>query len=169
MTTLWSWKRGVRHHAFEHTDLHNLISRGAPIPRALKQSDEDLLQQLLSIAELETKESKCPCRYLGIQRDGQFISDPGEWNAITKTTNQVFFEWCHVKHDGTTHRAACSINHLIHHGRRVPLNPLRGTCPSGLVFDIEFFEAVAKNVNERIEFKGVAFLLPTDISPTRQS
>ena len=76
LTTLWSWRRGAIHRVFEHVDLHNLIARGAPIPKGLKQSHEDLLQRLLSIAELETKESKCPCRYLGMRKEDKFISDP---------------------------------------------------------------------------------------------
>ncbi len=32
LTTLWSWRRGAIHRAFEHVDLHHLIARGAPIP-----------------------------------------------------------------------------------------------------------------------------------------
>jgi len=68
-----------------------------------------------------------------------------------------FFEWSHVTHNGVPHRAACSVNHLLHHGRRIPLNPLRNTCPSSLVFHIEFFEIVAKSIHDKIEFKGVAF------------
>ena len=53
--------------------------------------------------------------------------------------------------------AACSITNLLYLGRRIPLNPLRNTCPSGLVFDIEFFDVVAKNIHEKIEFEGTAF------------
>ena len=147
MTTLWSWRKGAIHRAFEHVDLHNLIARGAPIPKGLKQRDEDLLQRLLSIAEMETKESKSPCRYLGLQQENGFIIDPIAWNSTAKTSVYVFFEWLHVKHNGVSHRAACNINHLVHLGRRVPLNPLKATCPSGLVFDIEFFDIVTKNIH----------------------
>jgi len=46
---------------------------------------------------------------------------------------------------------------LLNNGRRVPLNPLKKSSPSGLIFDIEFFEVVATHVHEKIEFKGVAF------------
>ena len=157
LTTLWSWKRGAIHRAFEHVDLHHLIARGAPIPKGLKQSDEDLLQRLLSIAQMETKEGKSPCCYLGLQQENGFIIDPIAWNSTAKTSVYVFFEWLHVKHNVVSHRAACNINNLTHHGRRVPLNPLRDTSPSGLVFDIQFFYIVAKNIYEKIEFQGTAF------------
>ena len=56
-----------------------------------------------------------------------------------------------------SHRATCNINDLLHDGRRVPLNPLKATCPSGLVFDIDFFDIVAKNTHEKIEYQGIAF------------
>ena len=62
-----------------------------------------------------------------------------------------------MRHDGGPHKAACSITHLVHLGCRIPLNPLLNTCPSGLVFDVEYFEIVAQNIHEKIEFKGVAF------------
>jgi len=116
LTTLWSWKRGEIHRAFEHVDCHNLIARGAPIPKALRQSDKDLLQRLLSIAELETKENKCPCRYLGMQKEDKFMPDPSEWGT-TKTSAYVFFEWSHVSHNGLPHRASCIINDLLNLGR----------------------------------------------------
>ena len=148
---------GDIHRAFEHVDLHNLIARGAPRPKALKQSDEDLLQRLLSIAEMETNESKSPCRYLGMQKENEFIPDPSAWSDAAKTAVNVFFEWPDVYHNGIPHMAACNINNLTHHGRRVPLNPLKDTCPSGLVFDIEFFDIVAKNIHKKIEFQGIAF------------
>ena len=49
------------------------------------------------------------------------------------------------------------VTNLINYGRRVPLNPLERTCPTGLSFGTEFFDTVAKNIHEKIEFKGVAF------------
>ena len=158
LTTLWTWKRGKTYRKLEHVDLHNLISRGPAIPRELKQSDDNLLQRLLSIAELETKESKSPCRYLGMKvSEDRYERDPSLWGTTSKNYIHVWFEWPHVKHNWVTHKACCSMNHLVNHGRRVPLNPLKNTCPSGLVFDIELFEIIAKNVHEKIEFKGVAF------------
>ena len=110
LTTLWSWRRGDIHRVFEHVYLHHLIARGAPIPKGLKQSDEDLLQRLLSIAEMETDESKSPCRYLGLQQENEFIPDPSSWNCTAKASVYVFFEWLHVKHNGISHRSACNIN-----------------------------------------------------------
>ena len=66
----------------------------------------------------------------------------------------MYFEWCHVQHHGAAHTASSTVNNLVHHGRRVPLNPLGNT---GLVFDIAFFEIVAKSVHEKIEFKGIVY------------
>ena len=135
-----------------------MISRGPTIPSGLKQSDDDLLQRLLSIAAAETKESNSPCRYLGQKVvENRHEPDPSLWGASSKTNVTVFFEWLHVSHHGAPHVVCCAVHDLLHHGRRVPLNPLRHTCPSGLVLDVEFFESVAKNVHEKIEFKGVAF------------
>ncbi len=34
---------------------------------------------------------------------------------------------------------------------------MRGACPSGLTFTIEFFQKVAQNVRDEIEFKGIVF------------
>ena len=158
LSVLWAWTRGMTYRQFEHIDLHNILARGPTIPRGLRQSDHNLLQRLLSIAELETKESKSPCRYLGMKvSEDQYELDPTMWGTTPKNYVNVWFEWAHVKHNGISHRASSSLNHLLNNGRKVQLNPLRNTCPSGLVFEIEFFEMVAENIHEKIEFKGTAF------------
>ncbi len=73
-----------------------------------------------------------------------------------KSHASVVYEWQYVVVGGARHTATCNVTHLLHDKRRVPMNPLR-TCPSGLTFDIAFFEAVGANVRDGIVFKGVAF------------
>ena len=73
-----------------------------------------------------------------------------------KSHASVVYEWQFVAADGARHMATCNVNNLLHHKRRVPMNPLR-TCPSNLTFDAAFFEAVGANVRDGIVFKGVAF------------
>ena len=45
----------------------------------------------------------------------------------------------------------------MHHSRGPPKGPLSATAPSGLVFTIEYAEALGKAVHEGIEFKGIAY------------
>ena len=73
LTTLWLWSRGEKYGRFEHVLLHNLQARGSPVPKELKQSDENLWQRLIAISNLETKASKSPCIYLGAKKkDGTY-------------------------------------------------------------------------------------------------
>ena len=45
----------------------------------------------------------------------------------------------------------------MHHSRGLPKGPLSSTAPSGLVFTIDYAEALGKAVHEGIEFKGIAY------------
>ena len=50
-----------------------------------------------------------------------------------------------------------SVTDLLHQKRPVPGHPLKSSAPSHLTFSVDFMSALASNVNENIEFKGVAF------------
>ena len=162
VTFLWSWsaRDGTHRSVFEHVPLNNVIQREVPIPRGMNETDSDLYLRLSAIAELETKISKSPCRYLGLVVGGAYVPDPQMWppSALEqrKSHASVVYEWQYVGAGGSRHMATCSVDHLLHNGRRVPMNPLR-SCPSNLTFDVAFFEAVGANVREGIVFKGVAF------------
>jgi hypothetical protein len=126
----------------------------------MNETDADLYMRLAAVAEMETKISKSPCRYLGLAVGDTYEKDPQMWppSALEqrKSHASVVYEWQHVGMHGARHTATCNVNDLLHHRRRVPMNPLRA-CPSNLTFDVAFFEAVGGNVREGIVFRGVAF------------
>ncbi len=162
VTFLWSWaaRDGSHRSVFEHVRLDNVAQRAVPMPRGMNETDADLYLSLAAVAEMETKISKSPCRYLGLPIGDAYEPDPQMWprTAIDqrKSHASVVYEWQYVAAGGARHTATCNVNHLLHNKRRVPMNPLR-TCPSNLTFDAAFFEAVGANVREGVVFKGVAF------------
>ncbi len=162
VTFLWSWaaRDGSHRSVFEHARLDKVVQRAVPIPRGMNEADADLYLRLAAVAEMETKISKSPCRYLGLPIGDTYEPDPQMWppNALEqrKSHASVVYEWQHVGMHGARHTATCNVNDLLHHRRRVPMNPLRA-CPSNLTFDVAFFEAVGGNVREGIVFRGVAF------------
>ena len=46
---------------------------------------------------------------------------------------------------------------MLHNARGIPKGPLSSSAPSGLVFTVEFAEALGKLVHEELAFKGIAF------------
>ena len=93
LSILWTWSAGGKKRHVEHADSHNLIARGPAIPKSLKQPEEDLWKQLVDIADLETRQSKCPCRYLGVMLEShEFQPDPSQWACGVKTKGHVVFE-----------------------------------------------------------------------------
>ncbi len=114
----------------------------------------------MAAAEIETRESKAPCVYLGFEvSSGVLEPDVAKWpeSDIEKTKTRVCFEWPHVFRDGAPHRTTFSAHDLLHHrARRVPLSPLR-SCPTNLTFTLEFMQAVASNVFDGIVYKGIAY------------
>ena len=94
-------------------------------------------------------------------RVNQYEAEPQNWDAAAsdaqKTNLNVFYEFQHVTSRGSRYLVCCNAHHLLHHGRRLPMNPLRNTCPSCLTFSVEFFEAVGRNVREGIQFEGITY------------
>ncbi len=158
---LWSWvaRDGTNKSAFEHPDLDKVIKRSIPAPRGMSESDTDLYMRLLAVADVETKASMAPCRYLGLEVGvDQYEPEPQNWDAADaqKTHVNVFYEFQHVSFRGSRYMVCCNAHDLLHHGRRLPMNPLRNTCPSRLTFSVEFFDAVGRNVRD-IQFAGITF------------
>ena len=159
---LWRWtaKDGSRRSVIEHTRLDRVTTK-FPTPSCMKEADVDRYARLLAAAERETKNSKAPCRYLGLRVGDAFEPDPQLWPPEFQDDRSshavVVYEWLHVSTNGQRHTAACRMDHLLENGgRRVPKNPLRAP-PCGLTFDVAFFAAVGANVREGIAFKGVAY------------
>ena len=70
----------------------------------------------------------------------------------------MYYEWTNVLgKNGSVYRSWLDVNNLLHHSRGPPKSPLSSTAPSGLVFTIDFAEALGKAVHEGIEFKGIAY------------
>jgi len=160
---LWSWaaRDGTSMRVFEHALLNNLVQRSVPIPRSMNQKDLDFFRQLVAVADMETRLTKAPCKYLGIQLSpGSYEPDPHLWPAAAlaqqKSHASVIYEWQYVTTAGKPHTVTCRVNHVVYGGRRVSMNPFR-SCPTGLHFDIAFFEAVGKLVREGIQYRGVAY------------
>ena len=140
---------------------NNILERGqVPCPPGMCQMDSENYRRFLSIADVETREHKAPCLYLGLETaPGQYEPDPSHWPSFAqdnKTKAKVWYEWQHVSCNGVPHRVSCRADDLLHHGRHVPLNPLRA-CPTNLTFSIDWMEAVANNVLLGITYKGVVY------------
>jgi len=70
ITFLWSWNAatGVQRRAFVTARLDNVLDRShVPCPANMSQQDAETYRRLLSAAEVEVKESKAPCVYLGME------------------------------------------------------------------------------------------------------
>ena len=131
-----------------------------PAPPGMCKQDEEIYRCLVSAAEAEQKTSKVPCTYLGLQlKDDRFEPDPSNWPAERlhhgKTHANVWFEWKYVFRQPEPHRVCCNVNDIKHHGRAVPLNPLR-PCPS-LTFTVEWMQAVADHVQAGIKYHGIVY------------
>ena len=163
VAALWCWtaRDGSPWRVFEHTRLDKIFDRRSiPIPKCMNAAAVDRYARLLAAADMETKTSKAPCRYLGLRIGEIFEPDPQLWPPEylneRKSHALVVYEWQHVVVNGRKHTAACRMDKLLQEGGRVPMNPLR-VSPSGLTFDVTFFTAVGTNVREGIVFKGVAY------------
>ena len=163
ITFLWSYRNALEGPLYSFTSSrldHVLERRLIPIPSELSQRDVELYNYLLSAAEHETRATKAPCLYLGVERSpGSFEPDPANWQEEPERKSHcyVWFEWQHVRHGDSPHRVRCSVHHIKHHHRAVPLNPLRTTCPTNMTFSVEWMQAVATSVGPGITYKGIAY------------
>ncbi len=136
-----------------------LIKKTVPCPAGMCQQEAEIYRKLLAAAETETRESKAPCVYLGVEVDGGvFEPDVDNWpeSEVEKTKRHVCYEWLHVSRGEAPHRVVFNATDLLHHRRRVPLNPLRA-CPTNLTFTIDFMQAVANNGLDGIVYKGITY------------
>ena len=80
---LWTWRTrvGDPQLAFVSQSLHHIRERSfVTCPQGMSQQDLELHRKLLSAAEVETRVSKAPCVYLGLQTaTDQYEPDPGSW------------------------------------------------------------------------------------------
>ena len=71
----------------------------------------------------------------------------------------VVFEWLTVRQgpDKAPYRVFVPIDHLLHHERNVPGDPLRRDAPSGLQFSVESMATFAEHKLSGTEYKGVVY------------
>ena len=174
----WRWADGARQHvSFQWcwsgatcsqyeivtARLDHVFERRVPFP-VVMESDDALRKRLEEVTTVEMTLRRTPCIYLGMEiSGGRYEADPGNWPSkcypsAGKTKATVVYEWQHVRgRGGCVHRTAVDARHILHHDRGVPKSPLTSSAPSGLVFTIEFADALAKAVHESVEFKGLVY------------
>lgn len=80
VTFLWTWTSGLDgvRRAFVPMALHNLFIRDqVSCPPGMCRRDAEMYRQLLAAADIEARESKVPCVYLGLEvGPGRFEQDP---------------------------------------------------------------------------------------------
>ena len=166
VAALWSWRTGSWQRQIVHVRLDNLLHCGVPTHPGLGEADGDLQRRLESVAAAETANGKAPCKYIGLHIGAQrFEPDPSKWPSrhypasLGKSKATVHFEWLFVSRDGgrTPHRVTMKVQTVLNDKRPVSAHPLKASAPSQLTFSLEFMSALASNVHENIEFKGVAF------------
>lgn len=128
------------------------------VPRA--QVDENNWKRFKQLAENELTLRREHCVYLGIRIEGDlYEEDPSKWHrAVGRTKATVYYEWTDVSvKSGVAYRTGIDVYHLLHHSRGPPKGPLSSTAPSGLVFTVDYAEALGRAVHEGIEFKGISY------------
>ena len=123
-------------------------------------SNPNIWKQFKELAENEMTLRREQCVYLGIKIERErYEDDPSRWPRSSAVTNAaVHYEWTNVKvKSGTAYRTEIETHNILHHSRGPPKGPLSSTAPSGLVFTVDYAEALRKAVNEGIEFKGIAY------------
>ena len=91
------------------------------------------------------------------QERDRYEEDPSKWpRSSGRTKATIHYEWTNVfLRNGVAYRAAIVVYDLLHHSRGPPKGPLSSTAPSGLVFTIDYAEALGEAVHEGIAFKGI--------------
>jgi hypothetical protein len=159
VAALWLWHRsGNVRHELIRARLHHIFERKTfPAPNDT-DGDGALWDRLLRVADQEGELRKAPCKYLGLEKQGIFESDPSKWPLQgCKTKAEVWFCWEHVTLGGKPLRVSISVTHLLHDNRPVPHNPIPRTAPYGLTFTPAFLAAVAENVLPGLCYKGVVY------------
>ena len=106
--------------------LDSSLRSNVPLPLHLL-SDEALFNKLQATAVAETKDSCCPCEYLGKWTDTGYKPDPKQWEVEgRKAHEQIWIEYSHVRHadankplraairaDNCIDRCRCAANPLV--------------------------------------------------------
>ena len=157
---LWHWEqRGTIHHSHKVVRLDNAVQGEVPLPDRLL-ADAGLHARLLKRAERETKQSHCPCQYLGLQTAAGFEPNPALWQISGRKSNEkIWIEFSHVRNAFTNkpHHVQVYANHWLNRCHRSPGNPLNVTASRSLRFSLEFMDAFAAEKEAGMTFAGVMY------------
>ncbi len=75
-------------------------------------------ERLVAAAKMESKTSKAPCHYFGLEfGTNKYEPDPHKWTDAAmndrKSHVNVFYEWQHVATRDSCRKASCNINILL--------------------------------------------------------
>ena len=145
------------HRAVVRARLENVLNlKQLPLPAAIT-TNKVLHSQLVAAAARQM----APCKYLGLEiAAGRFEPDPAKWPSRCHNAShhqlhvKVHFEWEHVLRGNEKHRVEVHVNNALRH--RLPHCPLDKSAQTGLLFSIEFMDAVAENKRAGMIFEGAA-------------
>jgi hypothetical protein len=155
----WSWYRNdaVRFRK-QSVRLDNALAAKVPLPPDVL-SDSALCKRLEEAAKAESKNSCCPCKYLGRKTDNGHEPDPSKWEVEgRKWVETVWIEYLYVRHADTNKPLRAQI-HATHWASRCrcAANPLNVKAARRLRFSIDFMNAFAANKKATLTFKGVCY------------
>ena len=156
----WRWEQaGAMHFERKTVRLNDAVRGQVPLPEGLL-TDATLHKRLLLRAEQETKQSYCPCKYLGLRTDSGYEPDPAKWQVQGwKSQQKIWLQFMHVRNSVTNkpHLVSLHANNWLSRTCRVPGNPLNVTAARSLRFSIEFLDAFAENKLPGMTFRGVSY------------
>ena len=157
---LWHWEQcGKIHHSRKVAHLHHAVQGEVPLPDRLLE-DAGLNARLLKRAERETKQSNCPCQYLGLQTAAGFEPNPALLQIPGRKTQEKFWvESSHVRNAFTNkpYRVQVRVDNWLSRCHRSPGHPLNVTASRGLRFSLEFMDAFAAEKGSSMTFAGVMY------------
>ena len=156
----WRWEQaGVMHFERKTVRLDSAVRGQVPLPDGLL-TDATLHKRLLLRAEQETKQTYCPCKYLGLRTDSGYEPDPAKWFVHgMKIHEKIWLQFIHVRNSVTNkpHVVCIHANQFLSRTTRVAGNPLNLTAARSLRFSIEFLDAFAENKLSGMTFRGVTY------------
>ena len=156
----WRWKQaGSIHFMKKMVAIYDACRGAVPLPDGII-TDASLYKRLLNRATQETKQSYCPCKYLGLRTDAGYEPDPAKWPVEGRKTNEkIWIQFLYVRNALTNmpHRVQIHANNWLSRTNRLPGSPLNITAARSLRFSLEFMDAFAENKLSGMSFRGVTY------------
>ena len=156
----WRWEQaGAMHFERKTVRLDDAVRGQVPLPERLF-TDASLYKRLLDRAKVETEQTYCPCKYLGLRTDSGYEPNPANWPVGgRKSHEKIWLQFMHVRNSVTNkpHIVCIHANSFLSRTTRVAGNPLNVTAARSLRFSIEFLNAFAENRLPGMKFRGVSY------------